>query len=173
MKQLKSMKGEGLMSKGNSGLFKKTMGTLMELAEQVVIRYMPNGDKNTDFDKLPGSKGIQVSRRLSDREMAFLTEEYGVEFAQVYELGSGKNGRGGKYYIFSGTVNSVRVPLRRNIMLINHTHPGGTAEPSQDDKELMISFALSGSPQRSSAIIPIGKPTIRFTSKGIKNNGRT
>ena len=156
------------MSKGNSGLFQKTIGALKELAEQVLTRYMPNGDKNTDFDKLPGSKGIQVSKRLSDREMIFLTEEYGVEFAQVYEYGPGKNGRGGKYYIYSGTINSVRVPVGRNFMLINHTHPGGTDAPSAEDKELLISLALSGSPQRSSSIIPIGKATIRFTSKGVK-----
>lgn len=155
------------MSKGNSGLFKKTIGTYKELAEQIVIRYMPNGDKNTDFDKLPGSRGIQVPKRLTDEEMVFLTKEYGVEFAQVYEYGSGKNGRGGKYYVYSGTINSVIVPVRKDVMLINHTHPGGTASPSQADRELLISLSLSGSPQRSSSIIPIGKQTVRFTSKGV------
>ena len=162
------MKGEKTMSKGNSGLFKKTIGVLKELAEQVIIRYMRNGDKNTDFDKLPGSKGIQVPKRLSDREMIFLTEEYGVEFAQVYKYGPGKNGRGGKYYVYSGTINSVIVPLGKDIMLINHTHPGGTASPSPEDLELLISYSLTGSPQKTSAIIPIGKSTIKFTSKGLK-----
>ena len=156
------------MSKGNSGLFRKTIGKLKELAEQVLTRYMPNGDKNTDFEKLPGSKGIQVPKRLSDREMVFLTKEYGVEFAQIYKYGPGKNGRGGKYYIYSGTINSVIVPVGRNVMLINHTHPGGTDEPSTEDKELLISLALSGSPQKTSSIIPIGKTTIRFTLKGVK-----
>lgn len=156
------------MSKGNSGLFHKTIGMLKELAEQVLTRYMPNGDKNTDFDKLPGSKGIQVPKRLSDREMIFLTEEYGVEFAQVYEYGPGKNGRGGKYYVYSGTINTVRVPVGKKFMLINHTHPGGTAEPSPEDKDLLISLALSGSPQKSSSILPLGKTPIRFTSKGVK-----
>ncbi|MBO4461118.1 MAG: hypothetical protein J5778_10765 [Clostridiales bacterium] len=156
------------IDKSDSGLFKNTIGTLKELAEQVITRYMRNGDKNVDFEKLPGSKGIQVSKRLSDREMIFLTEEYGVEFAQVYEYGPGKNGRGGKYYVYSGTINSVQVPVRKNIMLINHTHPGGTATPSQEDKELLLYFALAGSPQKTSAIIPLGKSTIKFTSKGIK-----
>lgn len=156
------------MSKGNSGLFKKTIGVLKELAEQVITRYMRNGDKNTDFDKLPGSKGIQVPKRLSDREMIFLTEEYGVEFAQVYKYGPGKNGRGGKYYVYSGTIDSVEVPVSKDIMLINHTHPGGTAHPSEEDKRLLKNFYMSGSPQKSSAIIPIGKQTIKFTSKGIK-----
>lgn len=156
------------MSKGNSGLFKNTIGALKELAEQVIIRYMRNGDKNTDFDILPGSKGIHVPKRLTDREMIFLTKEYGVEFAQVYEYGSGKNGRGGKYYIYSGTINSVEVPVRKNIMLINHTHPRGTAYPSPQDQEVLINFTLAGSPQKTSAIIPIGKATIKFTSKGLK-----
>ena len=156
------------MSKGNSGLFKKTIGVLKELAEQVITRYMRNGDKNTDFDTLPGSKGIQVPKRLSDREMIFLTEEYGVEFAQVYKYGPGKNGRGGKYYVYSGTIDSVRVPIGKDIILINHTHPGGTSYPSPQDQELLINFALAGSPQKTSAIIPIGKSTIKFTSKGIK-----
>ena len=58
--------------------------------------------------------------------MEFLTNEYGVEFAQVYQLGPRKNGGGGKYYIYSGNSNSVLVPVNKNTMLINHTHPGGT-----------------------------------------------
>ena len=156
------------MSKGNSGLFKRTIGVLKELAEQVITRYMQNGDKNIDFNKLPGSKGVQVPRRLTDREMIFLTQEYGVEFAQVYEYGPGKNGRGGKYYVYSGTINSVQVPVRKDIMLINHTHPGGTAHPSKEDKDLLVYYSLSGSPQKTSAIIPLGKTKIHFTSKGIR-----
>lgn len=156
------------MSKGNSGLFKNTIGELKELAEQIIIRYMNNGDKNTDFIKLPGSKGIQVPKRLTDREMIFLTKEYGVEFAQVYKYGPGKNGRGGKYIIYSGTRNSVIVPLGKDIMLINHTHPGGTAYPSPQDRKTMNYYKLYGSPQKTSAIIPIGKPTIKYTSKGLK-----
>ena len=91
-----------------------------------------------------------------------------VEFAHVYERGSGKNGRGGKYMIYSGTVNSVTIPVNRNTVLINHTHPGGTASPSKKDLKLMALIKQAGSPQRTSAIIPIGKETIKFTSKGKK-----
>lgn len=161
------------MSKGLSGLFKNTFGALRELAEQVITRYMPNGDKNTDFDKLPGKKGIKVPRRLTDKEMIFLTQEYGVEFAQVYKYGPGKNGGGGTYHVFSGTINTVKVPVGKNIMLINHTHPSGSIDPSNEDKDLMSYYALYGSPQRTSAIIPIGKATVRFTSKGLVNYGKS
>lgn len=157
------------MSKGISGLFKGTKGFFHTLAEEVFDRFMPNGDKNVDFTKLPGSTGIQVKKRLTDKQMTFLTKEYGVEFAQVYERGPGKNGRGGKYTIYSGTVDTVTIPVNRNTVLINHTHPGGTASPSKKDLKLMALIKQAGSPQRTSAIIPIGKETVKFTSKGEKN----
>lgn len=156
------------MSKGNSGLFKGTKGFLRALAEDVFDRIMPNGDKNIDFSRLPGSSGIQVKKRLTDKQMIFLTNEYGVEFAQVYERGNGKNGRGGKYTIYSGNANSVLIPVNRNTILINHTHPNGTAYPSKKDMILMSIIKQAGSPQVTSAIIPIGKEIVRFTSKGLK-----
>ena len=71
------------MSKGISGLFKDTRGYVVALGEDVLVRYMPNGDKNVDFSKLPGLNGIQVKKRLTDEQMLFLTNEYGIEFAQV------------------------------------------------------------------------------------------
>ena len=98
--------------------------------------------------------------------MEFLTTEYGVEFAQVYRLGPGKNGGGGEYFIYSGTPNSVLVPVNKNTILINHTHPNGTAYPSKQDKELLALYRRFGSPQRTSHIIPVGKEKIKFTSKG-------
>jgi len=156
------------MSKGISGLFKGTGGFLRSLGEDVFERFMPNGDKNVDFSKLPGTNGVEVKRRLTDKQMTFLTNEYGVEFAQVYERGSGKNGRGGKYKIYSGTVNSVTIPVHSNTVLINHTHPGGTAYPSNRDLKLMALIKQAGSPQKTSSIIPIGKNNIKFTSKGLK-----
>lgn len=156
------------MSKGISGLFKGTKGFFQALREDVFDRIMPNGDKNIDFSRLPGSDGIRVKKRLTDKQMTFLTNEYGVEFAQVYERGSGKNGRGGKYIIYSGTVNSVTIPIKSNTVLINHTHPGGTARPSGEDLKLMALIKQAGSPQKTSSIIPIGKKPIKFTSKGLK-----
>lgn len=156
------------MSKGISGLFKGTTGFRAALGEDVYDRIMPNGDRNIDFDKLPGKSGYQIKNRLTDRQMEFLTEEYGVEFAQVYQHGPGKNGGGGKYYLYSGTETSVEVPVNANTMLISHTHPGGTASPSRQDMKLMAMYAHFGSPQRTSAIIPRGKASVKFTSKGRK-----
>ncbi|MBQ4225466.1 MAG: hypothetical protein II664_04025, partial [Oscillospiraceae bacterium] len=77
------------MSKGYSGLFSGTFGQIKMLGEDVLERIMPNGEKKIDFSKPPGSKGIEVPRRLTDSQMEFLTQEYGIEFAQVYELGTG------------------------------------------------------------------------------------
>jgi len=156
------------MSKGNSGLFNGTKGFRYALGEEAFDRIMPNGDKNVDFCRLPGETGIQIKHRLTDSQMEFLTNEYGVEFAQVYERGNGKNGHGGKYTIYSGTVNSVSIPVNSNTVLINHTHPGGTASPSRKDLILMSLIQQAGSPQRTSSIIPKGKKSIKFTSKGLK-----
>lgn len=69
--------------------------------------------------------------------------------------------------MYSGTVNSVNVPLGNDIMLINHTHPNGTAYPSNQDRILMERYQQFGSPQRSSEIIPIGKNNIRFNKNGL------
>ena len=157
------------MSKGISGHFSGTTGFIHALGEDIYERIMPNGDKNIDFNILPGSSGYQIKHRLTDKQMDYLTNEYGVEFAQVYQLGPGKNGRGGKYYIYSGTKNSVLVPVNASTILINHTHPGGTAYPSTNDLKLMSLYAQLGSPQKVSSIIPNGKNAIKFTKNGKVN----
>lgn len=154
------------MSKGGSGLFSGTVGFKYALGEDVYDRIMPNGEKNVDFKNLPGEKGYKIKKRLTDKQMEFLTTEYGVEFAQVYRLGPGKNGSGGEYFIYSGTKNTVVVPVNKNTILINHTHPCGTAYPSQKDKDLMALYKRAGSPQKTSHIIPVGKNKIKFTAKG-------
>ena len=137
------------------------------LNEEIFTRYMPDGRQVTYVTNLPGSTGIKTPRRLTTEEMTFLTQEYGVEFAQVYKYGNGINGGGGQYYLYSGTVNSVEVPVGNDIMLINHTHPGGTAYPSSADKALLGRYQQFGSPQISSEIIPIGKGNIRFNINGL------
>ena len=137
------------------------------LNEETFTRYLADGRQVTDVTNLPGNTGIQMSRRLTTDEMTFLTQEYGVEFAQVYKYGNGVNGGGGQYYLYSGTVDRVTVPIGNDIMLINHTHPGGTASPSSADKLLLGRYQQLGSPQRSSEIIPIGKENIRFNTTGL------
>lgn len=103
--------------------------------------------------------------------MTYLTKEYGVEFAQVYNLGPGKNGGGGFYTLYSGDVSSVSIALSLSpeAILINHTHPGGTAWPSSQDLKLLESLKNLGTPQNISEIIPIGKEnTVYFDVNGIK-----
>lgn len=156
------------MSKGNSSLFTGTKGSFHSLGEETYERFLPSGNKAVDFSKLPGLNGITVKKRLSDEQMSYLTNEYGVEFAQVYELGPGKNGRGGTYKIYSGNATSVEIPVNSRTILINHTHPGGTAYPSRKDKKLMNLIKNAGSPQKTSSIIPLGKSNVKYNSKGLK-----
>lgn len=156
------------MSKGNSNLFTGTKGFYHALGEDTYERFFPNGSKAIDFSKLPGKKGIVVKKRLSDEQMTYLTNEYGIEFAQVYELGPGKKGSGGVYKIYSGDASHVWIPVNSKTILINHTHPGGTERPSSDDLRLMEFIEQSGSPQKTSSIIPSGKDIVKFTSKGVK-----
>ena len=160
------------MSKVSSSLFSGTLGEQAPFGEDHYTRYLSNGMHALDVRHLPGSSGIRIPKRLNPDQMMFLTEKYGVEFAQVYVLGSGSNGRGGQYYLYSGTRNSVVVPVRSNTILISHTHPGGTAYPSKKDRQLMALLESAGSPQRTSSIIPKGKGAIRFTKKGLKRDER-
>ena len=118
---------------------------------------------------LPGNKGIEIEGRLSTGKMKELTNRFGVEFAQVYKLGPGKNGAGGKYYLYSGDATSVKINgvLDGNSILINHTHPAGTPFASPADRKLLDNIEKSGSPQRSSEIIPVGRDkNTRFNKNG-------
>ncbi len=62
------------MSKGKSGLFQKTIGQLASLAEDVLVVITPQGDKMFDFDRLPGTKGRNVPKRLTDKQMEYVTK---------------------------------------------------------------------------------------------------
>ncbi len=126
------------------------------LKAEIIERYMPNGKVMVDVSNLPGYEGINVKRRLKADEMRFLTREYGVEFALIYEYGKGTNGRGGTYWLYSGIENKVKFPLSKNKMLIYHTHPAGYLyTPSKDDYKLMKTLFDIGSKQKKSTIIPV------------------
>ena len=106
------------------------------------------------------------SQRLTNSQMAELTNRYGIEFAQVYKAGAGKNGGGGTYFLYSGSVNRVRVPVEANTFLINHTHPGGTLYASPMDMQLLRNMQAAGNPQKVSSIVMGGENTgqaIEFT----------
>ncbi|MEM0578781.1 RHS repeat domain-containing protein, partial [Flavobacterium polysaccharolyticum] len=128
-----------------------------------------NGVSFRNFSGLPGKSGMKLEGRLSAEAMKELTNRFGVEFAQVYKLGKGKNGSGGTYYLYSGNANSVNIQgiLDGKSILINHTHPAGSSIASKADLKLLENIENSGSPQRSSEIIPIGKKeTSRFNKSG-------
>lgn len=81
----------------------------------------------------------------------------------MYKRGSGNDGRGGQYYLYSGKINSVEIPLEADIILIYHTHPGGTNAVSKADQDILAFLQSLGSPQRSSQIVPVCKKVIRFS----------
>jgi len=112
---------------------------------------------------LPGRNGVYLGgKRLSEQEMTDLTHLHNVEFTQIYTSGKGKNGGGGYYSLYSGSVNGVDVEIRPGTYWINHTHPGGTTAPSYLDINVLKKFISTGSPQKSSVILPVGKPPVRF-----------
>jgi|GEM_PF-4510897 len=115
---------------------------------------------------LPGSQGAYLGgSRLNNSQMENLTKRHGIEFAQVYTIGTGKNGGGGFYTLYSGTKNSVNVPVSPQSFLINHSHPGGTPTPSIFDIQFLLKSKAAGSPQNSSIILPVNKPPVRFNTK--------
>ena len=103
--------------------------------------------------------------------MNALTNEYDIEFAQTYTAGSGKNGGGGFYSLYSGTKEHVNVPIGENVFLINHTHPGGTTSPSNYDIYYLFRTKKAGSPQETSVILPKGKGPVKF-NKDTPANGK-
>ena len=111
---------------------------------------------------LPGSNGVLIPKRPTVPELENLTAKHGVEFATIYERGTNANGGGGQYYLYSGTDRALSIPLDPNLILINHTHPRGSAFASEADYNVLEVLKLLGSPQRSSQIIPVGKAPVRF-----------
>ena len=123
------------------------------------------GDVVVDGADLPGDLGVNVARRLTTTEMEALTTTHGgIEFSLVYRTGAGRNGGGGTYSLHSGTSNTVSVPIGSDVRWIYHTHPGGTAYASgiPGDQNVLWLLNLSGSPQRSSTVIPVGGTPFRF-----------
>ena len=82
--------------KANSGFFVGTEGYYAVLFENMFYHISNDNKKFVDFQKLPESKGIEIQKRLTQGQMEYLTKKHGVEFAQIYVMGEGKNGRGGK-----------------------------------------------------------------------------
>ncbi|GEM_PF-2972776 len=151
--------------KASSGLFTGTNGFYAALFENIFTHISSEGKTYIDFKNLPGNKGTEVKKRLTQDQMEYLTQKHGVEFAQVYIRGKGKNGGGGKYYLYSGNDHSVSIPLGKNVMLISHTHPKGTPHASNEDMKLMSYLKQLGLPQNTSTIYPVGKQPVKFDRK--------
>jgi proteasome lid subunit RPN8/RPN11 len=85
-----------------------------------------------------------------------LTVRFGVEFAVMFTNST-------KYYfLYKGTHNSVELPLSKDEILLNHSHPSGTPHPSIHDITWLKLVQDMGSPQVQSVILPIGKNRTTF-----------
>ncbi len=166
--------GDEFLFMGAAGLLKASVGiSLAEISRATAPALVKSaarsmaiaGEGGFQLKSLPGKQGINIGRnRLSTAQLEALTMEHGVEFSLIYRTGSGINGRGGSYWLYSGTVNSVSVPLGSDVRWIYHTHPGGTAVPSGPDINVLRGLQAVGSPQQSSRIIPIGRGIVPWFS---------
>lgn len=116
--------------------------------------------KNSKGEGLPGAEGVQLTGRPTVSELQELTRLHQVEFAVVYRLGSGPNGSGGSYWLYSGSYTKVRIPQASDVIAVYHTHPGlNSAVASKSDLFLLRTLQSRGSPQKSSIIVPeFGQP---------------
>ncbi len=111
---------------------------------------------------LISGQGIEIPRRATRQELIELSRSNdGAEFAVSYQLGDGKNGGAGQYYLHKGENASVSVLSDPNRMVVAHVHPDGVNMASDSD---MASLAAKGGLQKSSEIIPIGEDPIRFNA---------
>ena len=125
---------------------------------------------NRPGEGLPGSQGVQISGRPTIQELENLSAKHNAEFSVVYRLGEGSNGRGGNYFLYSGDIDSVRVPINSDVIWVYHTHPSNTPFASTPDQNILKALKIEGSPQRSSQVIPVGSGNaVRFnaTNKAI------
>jgi hypothetical protein len=127
-----------------------------------------------DNVRVPAKSGTAttLTQRLTDAEMAALQRTHGVEFAQIYITGQGKNGGGGTTLLIRGTEVGTTIPLGSNVRVINHTHPttlnGKTVplRPSTEDVDALKKLQSLGSPQKKSQIVTEGGQVIIFNNKG-------
>jgi RHS repeat-associated protein len=168
------------MNKGNTTSQKPTLGNNKSSTTQSAIlgetkefnlQQSTNVYNAVKAGNLPGSNGAYIGgSRLTDVQMQSLSNLYNIEFAQVYTAGTGSNGAGGFYTLYSGTLNRITLPVGPNTFLINHTHPSGTTIPSILDINYLLKAQSLGSPQNSSVILPAGKPPVKF-NKNTPANG--
>jgi RHS repeat-associated protein len=104
----------------------------------------------------PGTAGTQIPWRLTAKEMHALTLIHNIEFALVYRRNPlSRNGRGGTYWLFSGTNAAVNPPSGGDWIQIMHTHPGppGVVGPSPEDVQFLTQAQQRGRLQWSSRVV--------------------
>ena len=116
------------------------------------------------------NRPIELSRRLTNEELASLQASEEAEFAQVYITGPGRNGGGGTTLLYRGTAGYVELPAGNNVFIINHTHPNtlnGKSVPLRatgKDRQALETPQRAGSPQRTSEIVTESGEVIRFSA---------
>lgn len=105
------------------------------------------------------NRGNIIGFYPSDEFLRILTVKYKAEFASVFTMGIDT------HYLWVGTIDTILLPSTVNNnheILIKHTHPKGTSQPSYLDINWLVQAQEKGSPQIKSMILPIGKDRISF-----------
>ena len=85
-----------------------------------------------------------------------LTVRFKIEFAVMFTIIENN------FFLFSGTLNYIELPIDKNELLLKHSHPLGTPYPSIYDITWLRMAQSVGSPQIQSLILPIGKDKVAF-----------
>lgn len=165
------------MSKGNSGLFKGTLGTSFQGASQTEDTYSGRGIEIPSHLKAIISrlrnKGDYVSGNASDfsmRDVSIISKETGVEF--------GKLTIGNKTYLIRGDRRGTDIP---NILIQRMARNGGTLDfhshphdddciPSGADRQVMKQLREITGQRTSSIVTPNGR-TVLFDEHGVIETG--
>ena len=129
--------------------------------------------KNTILPQLPSQLNLRMSghtrmRRLQQEQIDFISEEYGIEFAQITNQVTGEK------WLFSGDRRNVGIELPGGDQTMGdwwwdwHNHPSGSSAASTDDMYLLGKWIAAqrdgrGPIQSSSTIYPTGKKPFEFT----------
>jgi RHS repeat-associated protein len=109
---------------------------------------------------LPGSSGVILPQRPTDRDLENLTVKHQVEFELIMERGFFSNGQRFRYVLYSGTAKSVSAPVGRNSVMLLHTQPTNNNPSPADYRALAVWNSVTG--QRASRILCPGLPSRRF-----------
>lgn len=172
-----SLKGGSSMSKGNSGLFKGTLGTTRIKSSQNTDSYSERGVEipkhiKDALSKLK-KKGDSVTGKIENftmKDVSIMSKETGVEFAKVTV--------GDKTYLIRGDKSGADVPPRilkemqkYGGTLDFHSHPyDNDCVPSRADREMVKSLKSKTGQSTSQIVTPNGR-TVTFNEHGVISTG--